>query len=468
MTTPDDPGRPPEPATALGTPAARTLSTTTKSAPRMQGITPRWLLRMLPWTEVDGGTYRVNRRRAYTVGDGYLTCTVADGEYRLIPGELREIGSLRGIADDDPLRELAAGFRQREYRAGDTICEFGGDIDAVHVIAHGRIVLTAPGEYGEQIRLDVIDDGGHIGAGMFLGRQTGWEFTAITETACTVLTLPRDRFQAIRAGDPGLAAHLDEVRATGTAVRDRADKFGQAAIELTAGHRGEPVLPGTYVDYEPRPREYELSVAQMRLRVHTRVTDLYNQPMNQLDQQLRLSVEALRERQERDLLTHPDYGLLNNIDPAQRLASATGAPTPADLDRLLARRRKTAFFLAHPRVIAQFGRECTARGIYPGHTDIEGRTVHAWRDVPILPSDKLPISPARTSTILAMRIGERDDGVIALRRTGLPDEYEAGISVRFSGIDERAVASYLLSANHAAAVLVPDALGALTGVRASR
>ncbi len=47
---------------SLSTAAARNLATTTKSAPQMQAITSRWLLRMLPWVDVAGGTYRVNRR----------------------------------------------------------------------------------------------------------------------------------------------------------------------------------------------------------------------------------------------------------------------------------------------------------------------------------------------------------------------------------------------------------------------
>ena len=41
---------------ALGTLAARQLATTSKSPPQMQGITPRWLLRVLPWVSVTGGT----------------------------------------------------------------------------------------------------------------------------------------------------------------------------------------------------------------------------------------------------------------------------------------------------------------------------------------------------------------------------------------------------------------------------
>ena len=55
---------------SLGTTAARNLATTTKTSPQMQGITNRWVQRILPWVEVKGGTYRVNRRVSYAVGDG--------------------------------------------------------------------------------------------------------------------------------------------------------------------------------------------------------------------------------------------------------------------------------------------------------------------------------------------------------------------------------------------------------------
>jgi hypothetical protein len=39
---------------SLGTAAARQLATTTKSAPQMQGISSRWLLKLLPWVQVNG------------------------------------------------------------------------------------------------------------------------------------------------------------------------------------------------------------------------------------------------------------------------------------------------------------------------------------------------------------------------------------------------------------------------------
>lgn len=47
---------------ALSTRAARNLATTTKSVPQMRGITPRWLMSLLPWVRADAGVYRVNRR----------------------------------------------------------------------------------------------------------------------------------------------------------------------------------------------------------------------------------------------------------------------------------------------------------------------------------------------------------------------------------------------------------------------
>ncbi|MEH1127624.1 hypothetical protein V6V89_24590 [Micromonospora sp. CPCC 206061] len=66
--------------------------------------------------------------------------------------------------------------------------------------------------------------------------------------------------------------------------------------------------------------------------------------------------------------------------------------------------------------------------------------------MPLLPCDKIPISPHGTTSILAMRIGEQSEGVIGLHQTGIPDEYRPGLSVRFMGVDEQAIISYLVSA----------------------
>ena len=151
--------------------------------------------------------------------------------------------------------------------------------------------------------------------------------------------------------------------------------------------------------------------------------------------------------------------------PHQKIKTRKGAPTPDDLDELLTKVwKEPGFFLANPSAIAAFGRECTKKRIYPETAEVDGKAVHSWRGVPIFPCDKIPLTKQNTTSIIAMRTGEQDQGVIGLRQTGIPDEYEPGLSVRFAGIDEQAVMSYLVSAYYAAAVLVPDALGILENV----
>ena len=164
------------------------------------------------------------------------------------------------------------------------------------------------------------------------------------------------------------------------------------------------------------------------------------------------------------MLNNPDFGLLHNVDLKQRIFARSGPPTPDDLDQLLSLRRQSHFLLAHPRTIAAFGRECNRRGIYPESTKVNGQVVHGWRNYPILPCNKIPITKEGTSSILAFRIGEDNQGVVALHKTGIPDEYQPSVSVRFMGINEKAIISYLVSAYYSVAVILPDALGILEDV----
>nr|WP_231960929.1 family 2B encapsulin nanocompartment shell protein [Amycolatopsis thermoflava] len=451
---------------SLSTRAARNLATTTKSVPQMQAITSRWLLRLLPWVEASGGAYRVNRRLSYAVGDGRVTFVTTAGNIEVIPAELGELPILRGFTDQEVLAALAGRFEQREYEPGDVIVEFGSASDQAFLIAHGKVSKVGPGEYGDFTNLGVLANGDHFGDDSLLDDSSIWEYTVKAVTSCTVLVLEQRGFDELVEQSAALREQIELFRAR---KLSSGNEYGEASIELSSGHEGEPELPGTFVDYEMSPREYELSVAQTVLRVHSRVADLYNQPMNQTEQQLRLTIEALRERQESELLNNKDFGLLHNADVKQRLHTRTGPPTPDDMDELLgAVWKEPAFFLAHPKTIAAFGRECNTRGIYPAGVEFNGHHVPSWRGVPILPSNKIPVSETRTSSILLMRVGEQNQGVIGLHQTGLPDEVEPGLSVRFMGINEKAIISYLVSAYFSAAVLVPDALAVLEKVEIGR
>src|SRR5262245_22819412 len=146
---------------SLATEAARQLATTTKSVPQMQGISSRWLLKLLPWVQVSGGVYRVNRRLSYAVGDGRVTFTNVGAKVQVIPQELCELPMLRGYDDVPVLNALAERFVQHEHKPGDVITEAGKEADSIVLIAHGKVNKIGAGKYGDQTVLEVLADGDH-------------------------------------------------------------------------------------------------------------------------------------------------------------------------------------------------------------------------------------------------------------------------------------------------------------------
>jgi hypothetical protein len=223
-------------------------------------------------------------------------------------------------------------------------------------------------------------------------------------------------------------------------------------------------LPVALSDYNPQPREYVLSSVTTTIEVNTRVSDLFRSPMDQVKEQLTLAVEKLKEEQEDQLINNEGYGLLTNADPEMRIKTRKGPPTPDDLDELLAKVwKEPAFFLAHPRAIAAFGRECTRRGVPPVTVSLFGSPFITWRGLPIVPCDKLLLEGNKTNVLL-LRTGERKRGVIGLFQPGIPGEVSPSLSVRLMGLNQRGGASYLLSLYCSAAILTHDALGVLEDV----
>lgn len=223
-----------------------------------------------------------------------------------------------------------------------------------------------------------------------------------------------------------------------------------------------------HVRYDEKPREYVLSTCTKTIEVHTRISDLFRSPMDQTKEQLTIAVEKLKERQEDQLINDGAYGLLNNVHESMRVKPRGAAPTPDDLDELIARVwKEPAFFLAHPRAIAAFGRECTRRGVPPPTINLFGTPVLTWRGLPLVPCDKLHVSGKKTD-ILLLRTGEKKRGVVGLFQPGLPGEVNPSLSIRFMGINQKGAAQYLLALYCSAAVLTEDALGVLEGVEVDR
>lgn len=197
------------PRQSLSTDAARNLATTTKSVPQTQHISPRWLLRMLPWVQVEAGTYRVNRRLTYTLGDGRVACTNAGSAVQVIPTSLGELPLLRGFDEPAALDALAGEFEQRELAPGDVVVEAGHPADELILIARGKAKKLGRGKYGDPCVLAMLADGDHVGDLASSGTR---QFTVKAVTACTMLVLPRQRFEEVVGQSEALRAHVQQLR----------------------------------------------------------------------------------------------------------------------------------------------------------------------------------------------------------------------------------------------------------------
>jgi len=243
---------------------------------------------------------------------------------------------------------------------------------------------------------------------------------------------------------------------------------------LCSSEKKSAEIPEGYIQYQQKPREYILNSISTIINVDTAIEDVFSSPYDQAKEQLHLAIESLRERQESQIINNDDYGLLKNVPDSQRITpgNKAGSPMPDDLDELLTKVwKEPAFFLAHPRAVAAFQRECTRRGVPPATTTLFGGTFILWRGIPIVPTDKLfvdglknPKSKSGKTNILLVRTGEAKRGVVGLYQTGLQNEQGRGLSVRFRGVDNKGLASYLLSLYCSAAILAEDAIAVLEDV----
>jgi hypothetical protein len=255
----------------------------------------------------------------------------------------------------------------------------------------------------------------------------------------------------------------------GTYRVNKVKEGGEADIGIECSPSDGDELPKAFIDYEEHPREYTLSTVTTTIEVQTRISDLYRSPMDQVREQLGVLVDMVKERQERELINNPNYGLLSHVVPSQRISTRVGPPTPDDLDELITKVwKEPAFFLAHPKAIAAFGRECTRRGVPPPTATLFGSPFLTWRGLPLIPTDKLDIyqndQGRDVSSILLLRTGEKKRGVVGLFQPGLPGEVSPSMSVRWMGINDRGAAKYLMSLYCSAAVLTDDAIAQLQNV----
>jgi len=457
---------------SLSTSAARNLATTTKTKVQVSGLSTRYLLKLLPWVHVQAGTFRVNRRKVLMPDSGKIKSRM-EGKKVVIEdaAALRALPLLQSLSQSF-LETLTKRFVTEKCKQGDVVFEEGSKGDKLYIVVQGKVAVSRADAENEKVQIAVLSDGDYFGE-MALLKGEPRNATVRARTPCVFLTLDREQFDKLLDDAPGLRGEFDAQVERRHSQLNRINEYGESGVALSSWMEGEEALAESYVDYDEMPPEYPLNAIQTIVNVHTRVADLYNDPINQLQEQIRLTVEDMKERQEWELINNTEFGLLRQAPASMRVPTLSGPPTPDDLDELLSKVWKDpAFFLAHPRAIAAFGRECTRRGTPPPTMNMFGVPLITWRGVPLVPCDKLlvdgktrPTQSGGTTNILLMRVGEERQGVIGLHHAGLPSEQSPSLSMRAMGINNQAIAEYLLTLYFNVAVLVPDALAVLENVQ---
>src|SRR5690348_14313688 len=102
---------------SVTTSVARNLANTTKTSPKMMSITPRYLLSMLPWVQVDGGTYRVNRTKVELTKADRIGVDNANDTFSFSSESLRSVPLFSKLSDT-VISRMANRFKTEEVSLG--------------------------------------------------------------------------------------------------------------------------------------------------------------------------------------------------------------------------------------------------------------------------------------------------------------------------------------------------------------
>src|SRR3990167_7742915 len=390
---------------------AKNLSVTTNTSPQMPSKTPRWLLRLLPIVNVESGIYRVNR--VGMLSDLEIILSEQDNQ-KITPDVLHAIPVFSGVSHEF-LEKMIGKMIRKKVKAGDLITKQGSADCRFYIVLNGRFDVSIVNNQGRSVVIRTITSGDHFGS-LSLIEGTPRQSTVYAAQDGELIELDKKTFDEIFK-DPHIREQLQKNAQTVRDAYANAKQRDEYQAPLLAGYVGEQIIPSGYVNYEKNPKEIHLSVIQTTIGVHTRITDIYNVPYDQLEQQLHVTLENIHECEEFEIINNPSFGLLSNISSQMKISTRQGPPTQ----------------------------------------DIMGSRFITWRGVPLIPSDKLQVryvDGQPTTDILLMRTGEAVQGVVSLSKKEMRHEGIRGISVKFMGVNEYSIANYMLTKYFSVAILV--------------
>jgi len=191
---------------SLGVQAARNLATTTKTVPQMQAITPRWVLSLLPWVQVESGTYRVNRLKVVLHPDARIATLVDGGRVQLEPEALRALALFRTL-DAGLIERLAVRLESEYADANAEIVPEGDFGNKFFIIARGKVEVTNIGDNGKPERVALLGAGDYFGE-LSLGATPAGASSARALTNSAFLTIDRVQLDALLQETPELRQAL--------------------------------------------------------------------------------------------------------------------------------------------------------------------------------------------------------------------------------------------------------------------
>ena len=265
---------------SVTTATARNLANTTKTSPKMMSITPRWSLSLLPWVQVDGGTYRVNRTKVELSKAERIGVDVTGEKASFAPESLRSVPLFSKLSDVI-IGRMASRFSTANVSLGNKLLVEGEDRSDFFIIAQGQVEVLSMGVHGSDLRLALLSEGEYFGESDLVSDKPS-DVTIRTITPCVLLTLSRRDLDAALAEEPNLLEEFRRAITEHQELQSTVNRYGERNIDLVSGFAENVEIPETFVDYSEHPREYSLSAVQTVVRVHTRVSDLYNDPYDQL------------------------------------------------------------------------------------------------------------------------------------------------------------------------------------------
>ena len=145
------------------------LTEISKTRPQMESISSRNLIKNLPWVNVTGGHYRVNRRKVLEIRPGLVTFTTKTDKGKptnipiILGSSLSQMPSLSKIQDEDVLNLIAAAAKKVEIKKGDLVVKYDSKPTNLYIIYSGKVGFYKPGKFDENNEVGAMGPSQYFG-----------------------------------------------------------------------------------------------------------------------------------------------------------------------------------------------------------------------------------------------------------------------------------------------------------------